>query len=495
MRGMRRIDTGGPRLAAFCAALLVLPVTFGCAGVHAPPATDGTGGNTGVQVGDDAGAADTRPRTDGGGITVDGEGTCKNLQCQQVACGNNPTTLTGTVYAPNGTLPLFNALVYVPNAPVPALPPGLACDRCGALPPGEPVVNALSDAHGVFVLKNVPAGQRIPLVIQMGKWRRQVIVPSITACQENRLTDPNLTRLPRNRTEGDMPRIAITTGACDNLICLIPKLGIDASEWGVAGEDKAVTFFQADDPMAFDTVGLSRYDAHLAQMTPASTLWGDLDELKKHDLAVFSCQCDEAPDDKGDAAYAAVTDYLSAGGRVFGTDFQYVWYKYSPDANLRNFAQIKGQPMVSTVIDTTAVTLDTTFPKGKALADWLTLVTPGLPYGTIESYVVYDNFVTVAQQPAAQVWGSSAPFTNPAEVHPRFITVNTPVGAAAGEQCGRAVHLDAHISPVMAQALMSFPRDCGSQLENGEQALAFLMFDVAACVQPDSAPIVPPIIP
>jgi hypothetical protein len=286
--------------------------------------------------------------------------------------------------------------------------------------------------------------------------------------------------------------MAITTGACDNLICLIPKLGIDPSEWGIAGEGKAVTFFHATDPLNFDPYDLSRFDAHLMKMTAASTLWGSLSELVKYDIAIFSCQCDEVGADKGATAYDAVTKYLAMGGRVFGTDYQYVWYKYSPDRNLAGFAQIQGLPGKSFPVDPPTVTLDTSFPKGKALADWLAFVTPSLPYGQIDSSIVFDNFASV-MRPAAQVWGSSGAMADPPlPVHPRFITVNTPVGMPVAQQCGRAVHLDAHVSPAVGSSLPSYPDACGTTLENGEQALAFFLFDVAACVQDDTKPVVPP---
>jgi len=48
-----------------------------------------------------------------------------------VSCGANiKTTLTGIVTAPNGTLPLYNAIVYVPDAPLEPMNEGVTCDRC-----------------------------------------------------------------------------------------------------------------------------------------------------------------------------------------------------------------------------------------------------------------------------------------------------------------------------------------------------------------------------
>ena len=59
---------------------------------------------------------------------------CVNLQCQKVECaGAPPTSISGTTYAPNGKLPLYNVTVYVPNAALEPFPAGITCDRCGAV--------------------------------------------------------------------------------------------------------------------------------------------------------------------------------------------------------------------------------------------------------------------------------------------------------------------------------------------------------------------------
>lgn len=72
-----------------------------------------------------------------------------------------------------------------------------------------------------------------------------------------------------------------------------------------------------------------------AGMKNASLLWNDAAKLKQYDIAIFSCECTEGTGTKNATSFAAVNDYLNAGGRIFTTDFQYLWYKQSPDPNMR----------------------------------------------------------------------------------------------------------------------------------------------------------------
>src|SRR5262249_18620520 len=131
--------------------------------------------------------------------------------------------------------PIYNATVYVPNAPLAPLPTGASCDRCDAKVSGNPVVITSTDTSGKFKLDNVPVGDAIPLVIQIGKWRRKVTIANVPSCANTPL-DAGQTRLPSKRGGDDsIPQIAITTGAADALQCLLRKVGIDDSEFGVAG--------------------------------------------------------------------------------------------------------------------------------------------------------------------------------------------------------------------------------------------------------------------
>ena len=149
------------------------------------------------------------------------------LECAVPACVGAPTTsISGKVYDPAGKTPLYNVMVYVPNGDVPAFTEGATCDRCGATIT-NPVTAAVTDETGSFKLDKAPAGPNVPLVIQVGKWRRQITIPNVAPCADTALTDPQVTRLPRNKAEGDLPRIAIAAGSADQMECLPIRLGID----------------------------------------------------------------------------------------------------------------------------------------------------------------------------------------------------------------------------------------------------------------------------
>jgi hypothetical protein len=69
--------------------------------------------------------------------------------------------------------------------------------------------------------------------------------------------------------------------------------------------------------------------------------------------------------------------------------------------------------------------------------------------------------------------------------------MTAPVVAAVEQQCGRAVHVDAHVVDLSTLMLHEFPADCGD-LSPGELVMAFFLFDAAACVQNDMQPPIPP---
>jgi hypothetical protein len=473
-------------------------IALGAVGGLASSGACGSNRPSGFDPSENGGSAD------GGGSEVgafvdnrDASHECVNLECQQQTCsGGGDTTLTGTVYAPNGTLPIYNVVVYVPNGPLQDIPRGTTCDQCGAVSSGNPLVTALSDAKGQFVLHNVPAGTDIPLVIQVGKWRRQTTIREVKACQDNKIGDRNLTRLPRNQKEGNMPHIALTTGGYDNIGCMLPKIGIDPAEFGFEadGFSKAINIYNGLNQNPYAVTGLP-------QATDASGLWGNFAKLKDYDMAIFSCEGNEAPMSKGSygsPAFGEVTKYLDAGGRIFTTDFQYTWYRYSPDPGLgatnpSNLAQDGIGTITGNAPDgANPMTLDTTFPKGKALADWLANVFPSTTYGEVTMDWVFANLGSVAPD-RAQVWANSAGMMGGPDGNgtagPRIFTVNMPVGKPVDKQCGKGVHIDAHITQPGRSADNvgpGYPGTCGLPLKQDEAMLAFFFFDLASCIQKES---------
>ena len=158
---------------------------------------------------------------------------CTELSCFQFDCASKglpSTSISGTVYAPNGTLKLYGVDVYVPRSDPGPLVEGVRCEQCSAGLQGGSFAQTRTDENGHFVLENVPATANIPLVIQIGKWRRQITVPTVAACQDLALPVAD-TRLPKDRSEGDLPQIAISTGAADAIECLVYRLGIAPTEF------------------------------------------------------------------------------------------------------------------------------------------------------------------------------------------------------------------------------------------------------------------------
>jgi hypothetical protein len=480
----------GIRTALAVVSLLTVPVLFAW-GCGSPVGFGGDGGPDGNDV--DAAHDVTVQFPDVSSESA----SCVNLQCQVQNCGGGvSTTIDGTVYAPNGTLPLYNVVVYVPNAPLDPIKHGVSCDQCGASVSGNPIVVTSTDAKGHFSLANVPSGSNIPLVLQVGKWRRQITIPTVNACQPNNVGQQvsgveQLTRLPKNQTEGDIPYIAITTGGCEHFACLIPKLGLDSTEFAAGPTSttttitKAFSFYNAS-----SGTGPSSWPA-------ASSLWNNLSLLEEFDMVMFSCECYEPPDANA-TSYQAVLQYLNAGGRVFGTDFMYVWYKDSSDMDMNSspWSWPGGAPGGTDPLD-----IDTTFPKGQALADWMYNLSTIAPFNAAGVFVapvingqfhvegaaggvVYANIDAINTKYGLE-WTHSGG-------HPNIVTIGTPTAQPPAMQCGKGVHLDIHVEQSNDTVGPSYPVGCSNQLHEPDFATTFFFFDIASCIQDDTQPIILP---
>ena len=240
----------------------------------------------------------------------------------QVKCATGSTGITGTVYDPAGKVPLYNVIVYVPDAPLANIATGASCDTCSASVSGKPITTALTDASGNFTLDNVPVGVDFPLVMQVGKWRRQVTIPTVNPCVDNPISDSNLLRLPAKQSEGNLPQIAMVVGFSDGLDCLLRRVGIADSEFTAPGGTGRVHLYTTPKAAtAFDPT----LNGGAAYGDAATALWASAAQMKKYDMMVMSCEGTPNKDLKTAAMHQAVKSYADIGGKIFGSHWHDVW--------------------------------------------------------------------------------------------------------------------------------------------------------------------------
>jgi hypothetical protein len=425
-----------------------------------------------------------------------GEDECVGLECNIVKCsaqGKPSTTITGTVFAPNGTLPLYGINVYVANTPLGPPVDGAVCDRCNDALPGYPLSLTKTDENGKFKLVDVPSGQNIPVVIQTGKWRRTIMVPQVSECADNALAAAE-TRLPRNSMEGYMPRIAISTGSADALECLVRKLGIDDSELTTdAGPGHLHLFADRD---AGGGQGANQFKSGFSggsgMFSNSKTLWNDLGSLKRYDIVILSCEGGQHPETKSQAALDALKGYADFGGRVFLSHWHNIWLEGSTQGGGNQAPNVwSGANGVATwnnsgtTFSTPPDTIDEmNNPKGSSFATWMLNVggSPQRGQVPIEANTGKQTCTAVAT-PKVERWVF---WPNNGMQYPQMFQFTTPYEADPGNRCGKVVFSDMHVSgDSKSISTTPFPDSCSSNpLTPQEKALAFMFFDIASCVQP-----------
>ncbi|HTB76626.1 MAG TPA: carboxypeptidase regulatory-like domain-containing protein [Polyangiaceae bacterium] len=430
----------------------------------------------------------------------------------QVVCpGNGTTSLEGTVYDPAGVLPLYNVVVYVPDAPVGPIFAGASCSDCENWYTA-PLVSALTDAAGAFTIKNMPIGPNIPLIVQVGKWRMQYTLSNVAACVSNdaaTLAGTKL-RLPRNHTEGNIPNIAVSTGAADTLECLFARMGVDAAEYtgDPAGAGRIHIFTGGD-----TANGRGGAVTNPPVSKPSyQYLWNDDSSMYPYDLVLLSCEGSETAF-LNDAGRMVLWDFANAGGRVLASHFHYSWFTPTgpfstvtpPLATWSTGNGVVGDGVSAYNADiVTTRTNGTEFAEGMELKAWLDDV-GALTDGGLPLYYTRDN-ATVAVANGSQPWITLGPST-PAPRATQYFSFDFPYGVAPSEQCGRIAYSDLHVSGgAGAQAAPGVPPDYPNVASSGvvpdgcashaltpeEKALEFMIFDLSACWTPTSIPPPPP---
>ncbi len=403
-----------------------------------------------------------------------------------------PTTLSGIARDPAGQLPLYNVVLYVPSEPLSPIARGASCETCDGDFSGRPIAAAVSDASGAFTLdiSKVPARSNIPLVIQAGKWRREVVVPAAADCANTPL-DAELSRLPRSRAEGSLPHVAVMRGGSDALECLFSKIGVDPGEFSPGAGGGSVELFYSDLANAEQGTGQMVSAAGTVALPNVDTLFSDLTALRSYDMILLSCEGgDERYDPPNLAHRENLHQYANEGGRLFGGHFHNSVIAnnelpddYPPFPEVIQFAE--GRQDITPKVFTANV--NTGFEKGAALAEWLVNVGGSTTYGQIE---INDSERTVTGMldPTAVSWIDTAASAGNAALYYGF---PTPVN---GPACGRMVFTDVHLASGSGDSGKEAFPSCSGELSAQQKALAFLIFDLANCVATTDEEPRPPVI-
>jgi hypothetical protein len=365
------------------------------------------------------------------------------------------TTVTGTVFAPGGTLPLYHAMVYAPTAPLADIPDGAYGPACAS---GAPVATTFTDSRGKFKLEGVPAGAGVSIVIQVGKWRRVVPVPDLPECSVMALA-PDATRLPRDRSEGHIPHIAIAAGQADNLECIAHDLGIADSEITTGSTSTGrVRLYTTNGSSALASGG---------SIESAATLLAP-DVIQPYDAVMFGCQGTGAVMSPGDGQ--VMFDFANRGGLVWLTHYGYQWLQAAPDP-WKTIGTFRSD---TTDLPPTLLVIDQSSPRGQAFADWAVGVGASLVRGTI---------------PTTNAIGSCRS-VDPS-ITQRVLTLDPASGtdvemftwdAAMG---GRLVFSDVHraiVRPASGVFTSPYPTECTDPAPQ-DLAILFEMFDAPGCTR------------
>jgi hypothetical protein len=425
------------------------------------------------------------------------------------------------VYDPAGKNGLYNVSVYVPAgalAPLPkGVPTGMAACSCSALYTSGAVVSTSTAEDGTFTLPNAPVGASVPLVIQVGKWRRLFHL-NVQSCQDNAQPDKSLA-FPRSvaagNTDDSIPDIAVSTGHADTLECLMRRIGLETTEYvaGSAGSGH-VHVFSGGKSSGGGSGGSSVGGAESPAMTGApvssTNLWMSQDQLMPYDIVLLSCEGGETYN----ANPPALEAYLNAGGRVFASHFHYAWfagplasaqsYKAPTDWGTNLATWVSGGGMssgpIGGIIETTLNGSTQPFPKGVSLQKWLTNVGAlgknNVPAGELSIYQPRYNSTVASTNTPSQAWISSD--SSGTSSSTMYLSFDTPVNAQMGTNnmpayCGRAVFSDLHVAgDPLTKDNPPPPDGCANtDLSPQEKALEFMLFDLSSCVIPDTVP--PPV--
>ncbi|MGB8539908.1 MAG: hypothetical protein WCD57_26020, partial [Acidobacteriaceae bacterium] len=427
------------------------------------------------------------------------------------------TTISGTVYMPNGTVPLPNVLVYVTTGSVtlpasgatctsPSVTAAEGCITSSTITPTVVTSGAgvyaytTTGVDGSFTLSGVPLGNAYTLVIQSGKWLNQFAQPA-SGTLSGPVSGLQLNMPSAHSATANIPLIAIQTGSADALECVFRDIGVASTEF----TDDSVT----SGPSFGGRIHLYRGNGgQISANTPSSASLQTQAKLNSYDVVMFPCEGNGATG-ASSTTIPYLINYSSLGGRVFATHNSDAWldttntgangyYFYSAGSSS---PMTWGSATSSVTPDPGYALINTSFSDGNTLASWL--YENGYSYGASGNNTGTQNEVEISTlrfnvdtvNEPAQAW-----LTFPPQASQTYnvaynggspimqFSFNTPWGAGAADQFGRVLYNEYHVENVSETGSPTFPSECpslsGASQVPQEKMLEFAIFDLSAAVTP-----------
>ncbi len=352
--------------------------------------------------------------------------------------------LTGIVLAPQGTIPISGALVYLTQKSPDPIPNGTYCDRCVKLPSSTPYT--FSNPDGTFNLPVYSKGS-YSLVVQKGAFRR---IRPIDVAEGTAMVPYALTTLPgkTDKANGDdIPKMAVRVGAWDHIEDSLVKLGIaqdafDRFEYKFP-PDPADPF--SPDKLMKDPATISKY--HIVFVPCSGSSGTDCNDYTSGDSTVQK----------------TVQDFVAAGGKLYVTDYSYDFVRQPFPGYIdwvQQTSQI-GSACLTGSYDAPAIVND------PGLKEWL--AAQGVTSFTLQaSWTMIEKVNTVA---------STDLNGNPVNVTPKvWVTADTqgghPSTVSFERACGRVLFSTYHTEG-----------NGGAALLPQEKALLYVLLEVAVCLE------------
>lgn len=423
------------KTACGAAALVLVLGLFGC-----DPSGDSSDFDNGPN-----GAGNTGG--DGGGEVIVGSGGA-NETPPPPSKGN----VTGIVRAPEGTIPISGALVYLSSSQPAAIGDGVYCDACEELTSTTP--HTLTQANGFFDLPTHLTGELF-LVVQKGQFRR---VRKVTINEGSQTMAAAVTTLPARMDKAngdDVPKMAVVEGQWDKIEVSLAKLGLGTITNDIFGDpvDKATA--------AFDFIGPGSRDSFL----------GNWDQIKNYHVVFIPCSGSEGTTCNdtlpGNAqVQETLRRFVRAGGKLYVTDYSYEFLR-QPWPGMVTFASANGSlgsGCLSGEYDAPATVND------DGLRDWLAAQNP-----PVTTFSVLQNWSRVDALTSGQVLdldGNPINSTPKAWVSGNVGGTQHPATISFQDQCGRVMFSTYHTEPGSGAAAL-IPQ---------ELALLYVLLEVGVCV-------------